>query len=83
MTKPTIHTNGTRASDLTDAYCAAMLAVRAAMAKVSESCPNSRDYYPQGGNAYAEARAEHFSRLDRLDSVARELEQLAEHCAGF
>lgn len=81
MTLPTIHNNGTSASDLCDRYQAAATAIETARQAVAECCPNARDYYPQGANAYSEARAEHSTRLDKLEEIRADLETLAIHCA--
>jgi hypothetical protein len=81
--KPTIHSNGTGANSLTDAYTKAMLAVHDAITAVAESGPNGRDYYPQGGDAIQAAVEEHRTRLAALEKVRDELEQLAAHCAEF
>lgn len=80
MMKPTIHLNGTSASALVYGYVAAMLAVEAAIDKVAQASPNGRDYYPQGDDAFAKARAEHNARLQAMGNVANELRRLAEHC---
>lgn len=48
-----------------------------------EACPNGRDYYPQGADAFLQARAEHVARLDQLDAIRAQLDQLAKHCADF
>jgi hypothetical protein len=47
-----------------------------AIDKLSEAGPNGRDYYPQGDDAFREAQKEHASRLQRLQSVYKELEDL-------
>ena len=49
-----------------------------AISKLSASGPNERDYYPQGHERFEQARIEHCSRLERLLSVRKELEVLAE-----
>lgn len=51
------------------------------MRAVAEAAPNARDYYPQGPTAHQAAVREHTSRLERLESVRRELEALAEAIA--
>ena len=83
MKLPTIHTNGTSATELTQSYSDAFIAVRAAARVVAEKGPNGRDYYPQGGDACSIAMEEHRSRLNRLEQIAMELEEIAEHCSNF
>jgi hypothetical protein len=38
----------------------------------------THDYYPQGDQAYSEARAEHVSPLDRLRAILKEYEEIAD-----
>ena len=83
MTKPTIHLNGTAASDLAQGYVAARAAVQDAITAVCKACPNGRDYYPQGQTAIQAAQDEHWARLAMLKAVAAELESLAIHCSDF
>lgn len=83
MIKPTVHLNGTSADDLVEGYCKAQRAICKALITMGDICPHGRDYYPQGDQAYDQARAEHSDRVTRLQSVVAELEQLAEHCANF
>lgn len=81
MMKPTIHLNGSSRGDLFDAYVDATVAVEAAIDAVAKASPHGRDYYPQGGDAFDKARAEHNARLEALNKVANELHRLAEHCS--
>ena len=56
MIIPTVHLNGTSGQDLLEqqqAVLDALLAVREAMMAAT---PNARDYYPQGEDAFGEAR---------------------------
>lgn len=82
MILPTIHRNGTSRSallsDAEDAYDALQKAIKA----LYDAGPNGRDYYPQGPGALITAVAEHDSRIDRLRSVADEIETIMEHLAG-
>jgi len=77
MKIPTIHMNGTSAESLLKALSEAYSAVDKAMEAVAAAAPNARDYYPQGDNAFVEAREEHRSRLERLQSVQEELMEIA------
>ena len=79
MTFPTIHPNGTSAERLCDAYETAHDAVLSAWQAVRVALPHGRDY-PQGDDAFAKAYDEHLSRLERLQSVMAELDELVGHC---
>lgn len=53
---PTIHLNGTGAKTLREEYEKAYYAIQAAIDALSEATLNGRDFYPQGDNAFYEAR---------------------------
>lgn len=75
MILPVIHTNGTPKSVLIDALCEASWALNGAYAKLKLTCPNGRDY-----NSPADmerAVAEHMGRLQLLDVVKRNVDELA------
>jgi hypothetical protein len=78
---PTIHLNGTSRDALAESYANAGGAVRAALNALVEAAPNARDYYPQGGDAFTAAAAEHNARCAALRKVLEELSALAEHVA--
>jgi hypothetical protein len=77
MMLPTIHLNGTSREALYGPYVAARQAVVEAIDKVRATNPNGRDYYPQGPDAIHEARVQHLIRIDCLEAIKAELEQLA------
>lgn len=81
MKTPTIHLNGSAASDLFESYVTASQKIGEAIQAVSDAYPNARDYYPQEAGAYHVAVAEQQSRLERLTSVRAEMEALAESVA--
>ena len=76
MMIPTIHMNGTSKEALVEALSEAYRAVNEAGRKLAEAYPNGRDYYPQGAGAINTAMKEHESRMERLRSVAKELEEI-------
>lgn len=76
---PTIHLNGTSREDLTEALREAVHAIHKAGRKLAATCPNGRDYYPQGAAAITVALAEHEDRMRKLREVASELEHIAEY----
>lgn len=73
---PTCHLNGTTRGALENQLDAAHNAINAAINKLIDASPNGRDYYHQGPDAYAKARAEHESRLARLVSVRDEVMEI-------
>ncbi len=83
MTKPTIHSNGSSAADLFEGFAEVTGAIRRALSKMQNAAPHGRDYYPQGDRAIFEATREHEARLDKLTSVLREYEALAESVSEY
>lgn len=81
MTFPTIHSNGSTPGDLCTAYNIARRAIESAHEALAYACPNARNYYPQGDDAFRAARAEHEARLKRLEETRAELEKLETFCA--
>jgi hypothetical protein len=75
---PTVHLNGTSREMLVDQLSDAAQAVHAAGRELALATPNGRDFYPQGPAAIGRALAEHNDRMLRLQSVARELEEIAQ-----
>jgi hypothetical protein len=57
-TIPTVHLNGTGFTDLRDGYAAAYDAIDKAMDALAKAELNGRDFYPQGPDAYYQARKE-------------------------
>lgn len=78
MQFPMIHTNGTAPAALFDAYMKAVDAARALEEALLGCAPNGRDYYPISAFAVAEATEEHRARMGKVESVRRDLEELAE-----
>jgi len=79
---PSIHLNGTAASDLLDGYIKSMNAVREAISVLAENGPNARDYYPQGPGAFIQATNQHAERLEHLATVLDGLKRLADAVAA-
>ncbi len=65
-TIPTIHLNGTSFTDLRDGYAAAYDAIEKAMEALGNAELNGRDFYPQGPDAYYQARKERDAAFDQL-----------------
>ena len=65
-TFPTIHLNGTSKTDLRDGYLAAHEAIGKAVQALANAELNGRDYYPQGPDAYRQARCERDEALKQL-----------------
>jgi hypothetical protein len=79
ITLPVININGTAARELLEQHCLAMEALRAAISTVQAAEPNGRDYQTTTPATYYRARAEHVSRLTRLEAVLKELDEIARH----
>ena len=72
-TLPTIHLNGTGAKSLADEYHEVYLAVGLAGHALQDATCNARDFYPQGGDAWQQARnerAEMFRKLAEVQAYA-------------
>ena len=65
-TFPTLHLNGTSKTDLRDGYLAAHEAIDKAIDALANAELNGRDYYPQGPDAYSQARRERDEALKQL-----------------
>jgi hypothetical protein len=75
-TIPTVHLNGTGAKALYSEYHAAYKAVGAAIdALVATTC-NGRDFYPQGTDAFYQARDERDEALTKLRDAQAYVEQI-------
>lgn len=81
MTFPTIHLNGASRESLLEDYCAALSALRYAQEKLCKTAPNARDYYVADDEAYKSARYEHTARMDKINILLGELNDLTEHIA--
>ncbi len=68
-TLPTIHLNGTGAKSLADEYHAVYKAVSQVFAAMTLATCNARDFYPQGDDAYKQARKERDEVLMKLKEV--------------
>lgn len=77
-TIPTIHLNGTPRSALVAAIVAASAALQEARHALGETCPNGRDYYPQGPEAIKAAMAEHEARMVAITAVRDEILRIGE-----
>jgi hypothetical protein len=73
-TLPTIHLNGTGAKTLYKEYHAAWKAARNARTTLASATLNARDFYPQGNEAYMQARFQRDQYLANLDDLIEYLE---------
>lgn len=78
LTVPTIHNNGTSADELIETLCTASNALNDAYNALKQTAPNGRDFYPQGNDALRRATEEHTSRLNRLDEIKQEIDELTQ-----
>lgn len=75
---PTLHLNGTGASELMAQHTDAMHALHQALKVMAHTTPNGRDYYPQGDNAIHRATRQYIERGNRILAVIADLEIIAE-----
>ncbi len=73
---PAIHTNGDTAQTLEAQNMAAYEAVRTAIAALQNAAPNGRNFYTQGADATQATIKEHVTRLNNLETVYQEIEQI-------
>ncbi len=78
---PMIHRNGSSRSVLHEDLSDACDAIRLAVEACQLTAPNLRDYYLQGESAFNVAKAQHESRLRRLQDVHQELFAILEAIA--
>ncbi len=76
-TVPTVHMNGTSRGELLEQLTNAHSGCREAAQGLRGAWPNARDYYVQGPEAYKRVVQEWESRIERINSVSKELEALA------
>lgn len=81
MQLPTIHLNGSNAENMLEDIKVAYRAVNAAIEALRQTCPNGRDYYPQGPSAINTAMDEYRARLGKLQEVLSDLETIGVHIA--
>ena len=75
---PIVHINGTAASSLLDDYWGCYRSLCEARKKLRQTAPHARDYYPKGVKAFHEAEKEHYSRIEKISAVIKELEKICE-----
>jgi hypothetical protein len=80
-TLPTIHLNGTGRETLLAEYHAAYRAVLAARDAFHATTCNGRDFYPQGPDAYSQARTERDAVLNHFGAIQQYLEAHLIHLA--
>lgn len=73
MRTPTVHLNGTSRETLRESYQEAYDAILNAREKLRAACPNARDYYVQGPEAFREAAEEHARRDRALFEVQQQI----------
>lgn len=78
MMTPTVHLNGTSRDELVAQFERASNALALALQALMDAAPNARDYYVQNGDAFTKARTEHYARVERVQQVKDEIEQLWE-----
>lgn len=76
---PTIHSNGTSLNTLIDGYDAIDEALYRLYLKWSEVEFNARDYYPQGPDAYIQARDERQQHAAKIQEVRAYIDGIRQH----
>jgi hypothetical protein len=79
---PHLNPNGTTSKELLKQQVDAMSALIIAIEKLRQAGPNGRDYRTARPGALCKAQAEHAARLNHLEVVMRELDQIAQHIAN-
>ncbi len=78
LTAPILHLNGTSAENLIEAYKEAAHCLHDCIALVQGTAPHGRDYYvSKDPGALEKATQEHRARLEKLNSVLEDLQELA------
>ncbi len=75
-TVPTIHINGTGKDTLAAEYYAAYKSIKESINTLLDATINSRDFYPQGTDAYYKAREERQDALSKLHQVKSYVEEM-------
>lgn len=70
---PRVHLNGDTKAELQGQIAEATAAISTARNALQLTCPNARNYYVIGPDAFTRALAEYRSRQERLSSVYDEL----------
>ena len=78
---PIVHINGTSGDVLAEAYERATNALHDALEALCEACPNGRDYYPLGPDAFGRAQKQHEERVTKLRATLSELAMIRESIA--
>jgi hypothetical protein len=79
MMLPTIHSNGTSLDTLIDGYDAINEALYRLDLKWREVEFNARDYYPQGPDAYTQARDERQQHSAKIKEVRAYIDGIRQH----
>jgi hypothetical protein len=75
---PTVHLNGTSGSSLKREYLIAYEAIDKSIEALADATLNARDFYPQGADAYSQARAERDAAFEKLRQAQAYVEQVLE-----
>ena len=76
---PHLNPNGTTPKELLQQQVDAMQALIRAIEKLRAAAPHARDYQTAAPGAFCVAQQEHTDRIKRIESVTRELDQIAQH----
>jgi len=80
MRKPIIHLNGSSKASLIKVYEQAAFAIGESVDYLQDTAPDSRDYYVSPDpTAFSEATKEHLARMEKLNSVMKEMDEMIEY----
>jgi hypothetical protein len=80
MTLPTVHLNGTSATELTEGYSNARLAMERAITALAKVEFNARDYYVKAG-AWQVAQLDREEMFTQMRRITNDLMKHEWHCA--
>lgn len=78
MKIPTVHLNGSSATELLRVNLNARQAVAEAVDALYRAAPNARDFYVQGDDAFSLAASQFKSQVSRLQDVYNELTEIVD-----
>lgn len=82
-TLPTIHLNGSGVRPLLNEYHLAWIALKSARDALAATTCNARDFYPQGDEAFHDAKFERAEAFAKLDDVISYAEDWVSHLANY
>lgn len=79
---PNVNRNGDAREELVRQQIAVLDAIHALKIALYQSCPNDRNFQTMDYGSATQAMNEHLRRLEQIEAVEAEVQQLAEAIAG-